>query len=448
MSNQSHFHYTPEIFQSLVQQTLELAQRAGATAAEVEISEGAGLGVTVRLDEIETIEYNRDKDLGITVYFGQHRGHASTSDFSAVALRSTVEKAVAIARHTAADPFAGLADPQLLAHAPWPDLGLFHPWDLSVEQGVDWARRCEAAAMGLDRRVTNSEGATVNTQNSHFCYGNSLGFLGGFAASSHGLSCAVIAGKEQNMQRDYWYSTARDAQRLEEPERVGRLAAERTLRRLKARRMTTRQAPVLFEAPLASGLIGHFVGAVSGGSLYRRTSFLQDCLGQEVFSPQVTLREEPHQIGGLASTPFDDEGVATKPRVVVESGVVQGYFLGSYSARKLGLVSTGNAGGNHNLVMSSFGGNFDDLLKEMDTGLLVTELLGHGVNGVTGDYSRGAAGFWVEQGKIQYPVHEITIAGNLKEMYRNIRAVGDDAVVRGSKVSGSILVGEMTVAGE
>ncbi|WP_420537395.1 metalloprotease PmbA [Ferrovum myxofaciens] len=448
VSDHSPFHYSQEYFQSLVQTALQQACQAGASAAEVEVSEGVGLGVTVRLGEVETIEYNRDKDLGVTVYFGPQRGQASTSDFSAAALRSTVDKAVAIARHTALDPFAGLADPALLAQAPWPDLGLFRPWDLSVEQGIDWARRCESAALAQDRRLNNSEGATVHTQNSHFFYGNTLGFMGGYAGSSHNLSCAVIAGKDQDMQRDYWYSTSRHPDQLESPEQVGRQAAERTLRRLEARRLSTRQVPVLFEASLASGLIGHFVGAVSGGSLYRGTSFLPDSLGQRVFDERFSLREEPHLPGGLASAPFDDEGVATHPRLVVNNGVVEGYFLGSYSARKLGMRSTANAGGSHNLIATPFGGGFEDLLRQMDRGVLVTELLGHGVNGVTGDYSRGAAGFWVEHGQIQYPVHEITIAGNLKEMFRAIQGVGTDVRVRGSKICGSILVGEMTVAGE
>jgi PmbA protein len=441
------FSYSQEFLQNLVQDALAHAASCGASAAEAEVSEGFGHSVTVRLDEVETIEYNRDKDIGVTVFFGHQRGHASTSDFTPTALRDTVEKAVSIARHTASDPFAGLADPALLARPPLPDLDLYHPWKLSVDDAIGLARRCEASALACDSRITNSEGATVYTQESHFVYGNSLGFCGGYSGSSHGISCSVVAGSEANMQRDYWYTTARDAADLQQAEAVGQEAGMRTVRRLEARRIKTRKAPVLFEATLASGLIGHFVGAVSGGALYRKSSFLQDSLGQQVFSPRVQLREEPHLRKGLSSAAFDDDGVATHPRDVVVNGVVQGYFLGSYSARKLNMVSTGNAGGNHNLVMAPFGGGFEDLLREMDTGLLVTELLGHGVNSVTGDYSRGAAGFWVEGGQIRYPVQEITIAGNLKDMFKNIVAVGNDVIIRGSKITGSILVDGMTIAG-
>ncbi|MDE1941742.1 MAG: metalloprotease PmbA [Betaproteobacteria bacterium] len=444
----NRFSYSQEFLRALVKDALDHARRCGASAAEADASEGFGHSVTVRLDEVETIEYNRDKDIGITVFFGQQRGHASTSDFSPAALRDTVEKAISIARHTASDPFAGLADPALLAGPHLPDLDLYHPWALPVESAIDLALRCEAEALAADSRISNSEGATVYTQESQFAYGNSLGFLGGYAGSSHGISCSVIAGTDADMQRDYWYSTARDPGDLESAESVGRQAGVRTARRLKARKLKTCQAPVLFDATLASSLIGHFVGAVSGGALYRKSSFLPDSLGKPVFSSRVRLREEPHRVKGLASAPFDDDGVATRARDVVTDGVVQGYFLGSYSARKLGMTSTGNAGGNHNLVLDPFGGTFEDLLRQMGRGLLVTELLGHGVNGVTGDYSRGAAGFWVEGGVIQYPVQEITIAGNLKDMFRNLVAVGNDTVIRGSKITGSILVEGMTIAGD
>ncbi len=444
----SRFSYSQDYLRALVQDALDHARRNGASAAEADVSEGFGHSVTVRLDEVETIEYNRDKDIGITVMFGHQRGHASTSDFSPAALRDTVEKACSIARYTASDPFAGLADPALLAGPDLPDLDLYYPWPLSVDDAIAMAQRCEHAALQCDKRISNSEGATVYTQESQFAYGNSLGFMGGFAGSSHGISCSVIAGADSGMQRDYWYTTARDPQDLQSVEAVGREAGMRTVRRLKARKLKTCHAPVLFEATLASSLIGHFVGAVSGGSLYRKSSFLPDSLGQQVFAAEIQLREDPHRPKGLASSAFDDDGVATRARDVVVDGVVQGYFLGSYSARKLGMASTGNAGGNHNLVLSPFGGGFQDLLRQMDCGLLVTELLGHGVNAVTGDYSRGAAGFWVEHGEIQYPVHEITIAGNLKDMFRNIVAVGNDVVIRGSKITGSILVGEMTIAGD
>ncbi len=447
MQANNRFSYSQEFLCSKVQYALDHARACGANAAEADASEGFGYSVTVRLDDVETIEYNRDKDIGITVFFGQQRGHASTSDFSENALRDTVEKAISIARQTASDPFSGLADPALLAAANHPDLDLYHPWELSVEEAIAQARQCEGAALQSDRRISNSEGATVYTQESQFAYGNSNGFMGGYAGSGHGISCSVIAGGEAEMQRDYWYTTARDARDLESPESVGRKAGERTARRLKARQLKTCHVPVLFDATLASTLIGHFVGAVSGGALYRKASFLQDALGRQVFSSGVRLREEPHRPKGLASAPFDDEGVATMARDVVVDGVVQGYFLGSYSARKLGTVTTGNAGGNHNLVLSPFGGGFDDLLRQMHRGVLVTELLGHGVNTVTGDYSRGAAGFWVENGEIQYPVQEITIAGNLKDMFRNVAGVGNDLVIRGSKITGSILVEEMTIAG-
>ncbi len=444
----SRFSYSQDYLRALVQDALDHARRNGASAAEADVSEGFGHSVTVRLDEVETIEYNRDKDIGITVLFGHQRGHASTSDFSPAALRDTVEKACSIARYTASDPFAGLADPALLAGPDLPDLDLYYPWPLSVDDAIAMAQRCEHAALQCDKRISNSEGATVYTQESQFAYGNSLGFMGGYAGSSHGISCSVIAGADSGMQRDYLYTTAHDPHDLQSVEAVGREAGMRTVRRLKARKLKTCHAPVLFEATMASSLIGHFVGAVSGGSLYRKSSFLPDSLGQQVFAAEIQLREDPHRLKGLASSAFDDDGVATRARDVVVDGVVQGYFLGSYSARKLGMASTGNAGGNHNLVLAPFGGGFEDLLRQMDRGLLVTELLGHGVNAVTGDYSRGAAGFWVEQGAIQYPVHEITIAGNLKDMFRNIVAVGNDVVIRGSKITGSILVGEMTIAGD
>lgn len=432
----------------MVGQVLAHASRIGAGSAEADVSEATGFSATVRLGEVETIEYNRDKEVGVTVYFGHQRGHASTSDFSEAALKDTVEKAASIARHTASDPFAGLADPALLARGPGPDLDLFHPWDISVEEAIRLASRCEDTALKSDSRITNSEGATLYTQKSQFVYGNSLGFVGGETGTNHGISCSVVAGVDTDMQRDYWYSTARSHLDLESPEHVGLKAAERTVRRLKARKIRTCRVPVLFEASLASGLIGHFVAAVSGGSLYRKASFLQDSLGKQVFSSRIRLREDPHRIRGLSSALFDDDGVATRARDVVSDGVVQGYFLGSYSARKLGMQSTGNAGGSHNLILTPFGGGFDDLLKQMDRGLLVTELLGHGVNSVTGDYSRGAAGFWVEGGHVQYPVHEITVAGNLKDMFQRMAAVGNDVVIRGSRITGSILIEEMTVAGD
>lgn len=443
----SQFSHSVETLKSLAQDILNQAKKLGATACEAEVSEGFGQSVSVRRDEVETIEYNRDKGLGVTVYIGKQRGHASTSDFSAKAIHDTVQAALTIAKYTASDDCAGLADEALLAKD-IPDLDLYHPWNISIERSIELAKQCEAAAFGVDSRITNSEGASVTTQESQFVYGNSLGFVEGYPTSRHGISCAVIAEGEQGMQRDYWYVTMRDAQQLESATHVGRRAGERTVRRLNARKIKTCQVPVLFEASIASGLLGHFVGAVSGGSLYRKSSFLLDSLGTQVFAPFIQLRELPHLPRGLASSPFDNEGVVTHERDVIKDGVLNGYFLSSYSARKLGMQTTGNAGGNHNLILQSGDLDFAGLLKKMDKGLLVTELLGQGVNPVTGDYSRGAAGFWIENGEIQYPVEEITIAGNLKDMFMRIAAVGTDVEIHGSKQCGSILIESMTVAGE
>jgi PmbA protein len=427
-------------------QLLKAAKDGGATAAETEVSQAFGLSVTVRKDEVETIAYNRDKGISVTVYVGTRRGHASTADFAAAAIADAVAKALAIARYTAEDDCAGLADPALLARA-WHDLDLYHPWELSVEEAIALARECEAAAFAADSRLINSDGATVSQHEAQFVYANSNAFSGGYASSRHGLYCSVIGEEDGAMQRDDWYTSARAPSDLETAARVGRTAGERTARRLGARKLATLDCPVVFEAPVATGLIGHFVNAVSGGSLYRKSSFLLDSLGRQVFSPQIMIHEEPHLPRGQASAPFDDEGVATHPRDVVRDGIVRGYFLGSYSARKLGLASTGNAGGNHNLVVSHGDEDIGALLRRMHRGLLVTELLGQGVNPVTGDYSRGAAGYWVEGGEIAYPVEEITIAGNLARMYRDIVAVGNDVDRRGSRQCGSILIGSMTVAG-
>jgi len=443
----SSFSYSSDTFKQITRDILDQALQQGASACEAEVSEGFGQSVTVRHDEVETIEYNRDKGIGVTVYIGKQRGHASTSDLSPQAIKDTVKAALSIAKFTASDEFSGLADANLLAKDV-PDLDLYHPWGQSVEESIAQAKACEAAAFSVDKRIGNSEGATVGTQESHFIYGNSLGFMGGYASSRHSISCAMIAESEQGMQRDYWYTTARDPGDLDNAQSVGLRAGERTVRRLDARKLPTMQVPVLYEASLASGLLSHFVSAVSGGSLYRKSSFLLDSLSQEIFAPFIEIKELPHLAKGLASAPFDNEGVATHARDVVSKGVLQGYFLGSYSARKLGMVTTGNAGGNHNLILSSTGQDFAQLLKMMDKGLLVTELLGQGVNPVTGDYSRGAAGFWVEHGEIQYPVEEITIAGNLKDMFKGIVAVGNDVLIRGSKQCGSILVDRMTIAGE
>ncbi len=442
------FSYPVASLQSMVNDCLRLARERGASDAEAEISEGHGHSVNVRLAEVETIEYHRDKGLSVTVYFGKKRGHASSSDLSEAAIRDTVAAACSIATHTASDDFAGLADAALLAKGPLPDVDLFHPWDVSVERSIELAREAEATARAVDPRITNSEGGSVSTQNSQFVYGNTLGFMGGYSSSRHGISCSVIAAEDDTMQRDDWYATARDHADLESVQAVGRKAGERAVRRLGARQLKTLEAPVLFEAPMASGLLSHFVSAVSGGNLYRQSSFLLDSIGKQVFPRFVQIQERPHLKKGLASTPFDAEGVATRDRDVVKDGVIQGYFLGSYSGRKLNMTSTANAGGNHNLILADTGLDFAALLKQMDTGLLVTELLGHGINLVTGDYSRGAAGYWVERGEIQYPVEEITIAGNLADIFKGIAAVGSDVLIRGSKICGSILIDRMTIAGE
>lgn len=450
--SEPRFTYSLKQLQEMSESVLGLAKAAGASAVEAEISLGFGQNVSVRMGETETIEYNRDKGMSVTVYFGQQKGHASTSDLSPQALQDTVDAACNIARYTAQDEFCGLADAALMAKN-IPDLDLHHPWQISVEQALEIAKECESAARAVDSRINNSEGASVSTYEGMFAYANSHGFAGGYPSSRHSISCSVIAEDNNNMQRDYWYTSARCADDLDSAQFVGRLAGERTVRRLNCRRIKTAQVPVLFEASLASGLISSLVGAISGGNLYRKSSFLLDSLGKQVMSPIVNIYEDPHLKRGLASTSFDNEGVATKPRTLVQDGVLQGYMLSSYSARKLGMVSTGNAGGNHNLIVRHGGGDsesldFNGLLKTMDTGLLVTELLGQGLNMVTGDYSRGAAGFWVENGAIAYPVEEITIAGNMADMFKQIVAIGNDMLVQGSKQTGSILIERMTVAGE
>ena len=446
-STKTHFSHSPDTLRQIAQDLIQYARQQGATACSAEVSDGFGQAVTVRQGEVETIEYNRDKGLGISVYIGQRRGSASTSDFSPQAVRDTVDAALNIARFTAIDDCAGLPEPEMLATA-FPDLDLYYPWSLDVDGAIELANRCEQAAFDADKRIKNSEGASVNVHESQFVYANSLGFIGGFPTSRHSISCSVIAGKNNAMQRDYWYGEARDPADLLAAEKVGRIAAERTVRRLNARKLATMQVPVLFEAPIAASLLGHFVNAVSGGSLYRKSSFLLDQLGQPVFSSNIRIDDVPDIRKGLASGAFDGEGVKTQRRTIVDHGVLQGYFLGSYSARKLGMRTTGNAGGTHNLIVQPGELDFEGLLKKMNRGLLVTELLGSGVNAVTGDYSRGAAGFWVEHGEIQYPVEEFTIAGNLKEMYKHIAAVGNDVLVQGSRQCGSILIENMMVAGQ
>ena len=427
--------------------SLEAARRRGASDAEVEVSSAVGQSVTVRRGEVETVEYNRDKGLGITVYFGKRRGNASTSDLSAEAVERTVEAACAIARHTAEDEATGLPDADRLFRGSAPDLDLYHPWGLTVEEAIEIARRTEAAALAVDRRITNSEGATVSGYDTDFVLANTRGFCDGFGSSKASISCSVVAEDAGGMQRDYWYTTHRDPARLEDAERVGRTTGERAVRRLGSRRLPTAEAPVLFEANVAGSLISHFVSAATGSSLYRHSSFLIDRLGTPVFAPSVEILEDPHRPAEMASAYYDAEGVATAARAVVAGGVLQGWFLSSYSARKMGLASTGNAGGNHNLIVAPGEDDLDGLVRRMGRGLLVTELMGQGVNPVTGDYSRGAAGFWVEGGEIRFPVEEVTIAGNLLDMYRGIVAVGRDVLVRGSKQTGSILVDRLTIAG-
>ncbi len=443
----SGFSYTLDEIKQMSEDVLKVAKALGASQAEAELSLSIGQNVSVRMKEVEHIEYNRDKGMSVTVYFGKQKGHASTSDLSPQALKDTVSAACNIAKYTAQDEFCGLADADLMAKEIL-DLDLHHPWNLSVDEAAELAQQCEASALAVDTRITNSEGASVSTGTGFFAYSNSHGFTGGYSSSRHGISCSVIAESDDNMQRDYWYTTARAAADLQSPGLIGKLAGERTVRRLNARKIKTCQVPVLFEAPLASGLISTLISAVSGGNLYRKSSFLLDSIGQQVASPLLNIYEDPLIKKGLASSPFDNEGVATHSRQLVKDGVLQGYVLSSYSARKLGLKTTGNAGGNHNLLVQSGALDFAGMLKEMGTGLVVTELLGHGMNMVTGDYSRGAAGFWVENGVIVHPVEEITIASNMTEMLKMIVAIGNDVLVQGSKQVGSILIERMTVACE
>ena len=444
----NHFSHSLDTLRSLAEEVLGYARQAGANDCEVDISEGFGQSVTVRCGEVETIEHNRDKGIGVTVYLGQRKGYASTSDFSSTAVRETVAAALNIARYTAEDACAGLPERELLASREQGavDLGLYCPWALSVEAAADLARRCEQAAFAVSPQVSNSEGATVSTQEGQFVAANSLGFIGGYPTSRHYLSCSVIAGSGDGMQRDDWYSTSRDPRGIASPEEIGDYAARRALSRLKPRKIRTCKVPVLFEAPLAASLIASFVHAASGGSLYRKTSFLVDSLGRRIFPESLHIDERPHLAGGLASSMFDNDGVATRDRSVVADGELQGYFLSTYTARKLGMQTTGNSGGCHNLIVRSGSHDFRGLLAKMGRGLLVTELLGHGINYVTGDYSRGAAGYWVEGGEIRHAVEEITIAGNLRDMFLGIVEVGNDVVLRGSRQVGSILVDEMKVA--
>ena len=431
---------------SISQRLREKARALGASQCEVSCSEERGMDVNVRLGEVETVESTHDRGIAVTVYFGQRKGSASTADLQETSLETTVAQACAIARHTEDDPAAGLADAALMARE-FPDLDTWHPWQLDARHAVDLALACEAAGRQADARIGNSDGASVATAQSLSVYANSHGFIGRERSSHHSIGCALIAGQGDGMQRDGWYSSAMARADLQDPQAIGRRAAERTVARLQPRSLPTGQVPVLFAAEVARSLIGHLLGAVSGGALYRRASFLLDSVGTHLFQDWFAIDEQPLLRRGLRSTAFDGEGVATRDAALVQGGVLQRYVLGSYSARKLGLQTTGNAGGVHNLKVAANAGDLSSLLSGMGTGLLVTELMGQGVNGVTGDYSRGAAGFWVENGQVAWPVDSITIAGNLKQMFASIEAVGSDVDPRSHIATGSILMGKMTVAG-
>lgn len=424
---------------------LELAKNKGATSSELSIGASRGLSVNARMNEVETVEFNQDQSLSLTLYKGQRKGHVSVTDLTDKALEQAVDMALAFAEHTAEDPYAGLASAELMA-SQWDDPELYYPQPFDVEQLVDLSLACEAEGR-KDSRITNSDGAGFHVGERTTLYANSHGFQGQLWGTNYSASCVLIAGEGDQMQRDYWYDSQRRWDLLSSPESIGQKAAERTLMRLNPQKISTRKVPVLFAAEIASGLLGHLMGAISGGSLYRNASFLKDRLGEPLFPEFVSVFEQPHLKGGVASAPFDQEGVATRDNTFVAEGVLQQYMLGSYSARKLGLETTANAGGARNLRVSSTGESYDQMLKKLGTGLLVTELMGQGVNMVTGDYSRGAAGFWVENGVIQYPVHEITIAGNLQDMFRSIVAIGSDVDTRGNTQTGSILIEEMSVAG-
>jgi len=437
----------PKELEATVRTVIDEAKRRGATQAEAAVSVDAGLSVAVRLGDVETLEYHSDRGLGVTVYFDQRKGSASSADLSREALVQTVDKAVSIARYTAEDPCAGLAESALMATTV-PDLDLCHPWPLTPDKAIALALECEQAARNVDPRITNSEGAGINSHQGLRVYGNSHGFVGSIPSTNHSLSCAVVASDTAGMERDYWYDSARAHDDMVAPSTIGRIAGERTVRRLGARKIETVNAPVLFPPELARGLVGHFVAGIRGAPQYRKATFLLDSVGQQIFPDFVNIGERPHLLRAAGSAPMDNEGVATHDRELVSDGVVQGYVLSSYSARKLGLQTTGNAGGVHNLlVQPSFSGGLDELAREMQTGFLVSELMGQGVNGMTGDYSRGAAGFWVENGQISYPVHEVTIAGNLRDMFKNIVAIGNDIDTRGRVRSGSVLLQQMTIAG-
>lgn len=439
---------TPECdrLKDRIKTVLQKASQLSVDAVEVSVSSSSGLSASIRMGEVDVVEFTRDKSLTLTVYKGRQKGSASTSDIRPEALDSTLAAACQISQYTQSDPFSGLLETQFLAKD-IPDCHLYHPTEVSPEQAIELAKSCEDSARAYDKRIVNSDGATFSQLNHCYAYGNSNGFIGAYPSTQFSLSCVVVAKSSQGMERDYEYSVARDFQDLEDKKLLGEQAAKRTLKRLDARQIKTGQVPVIFSARLASGFFGHFLSAISGGQLYRKASFLLESLDKKVFPNFLNIREEPHQLKGLGSAPFDSEGAATQPRYLVEEGILKSYVLSGYSARKLGLTTTGNCGGVHNVIVENQDKDLSALLKEMGTGLLVTELMGHGINLVTGDYSRGAFGYWVEGGEIQYPVHEITIAGNLKELFANLVAVGSDVDKRSSIQSGSVWVDRMTIAG-
>jgi len=430
-----------------VEHILAEAKRQGASACEVAVSAQQGLSVGVREREVESVEFTQDQGFSITVYSGQRKGSASTTIAGADAIRETVAAALAIAKHTSEDECAGLASAELMAKE-LPELDIWHPWDVSPEQAIELALECEAAAFAADSRISKADGTSVDSDRGCTVYGNSHGFIGGYAGTRHSMSCVMIAGQGDKMQRNYWYDYARNAKNLASVQTIGELAAQRTVSRLGARSVPTCEVPVIFSAEVAGGLIGHLLGAIAGGSLYRKTSFLVDALGEQLFPDWFTLDERPLLLGGLDSSAFDGDGLATYAKPFVEQGRLVSYMLSTYSGRKLGMPSTANAGGARNLFVTHGDQNQAALLKQMGRGLLVTELMGQGLNLVTGDYSRGAGGYWVENGEIQYPVEEVTIAGNLRDLYRNIQAIGNDLDLRGSIRTGSILLEKMTVAGQ
>jgi len=430
----------------IVNDLLKESAKQGASSADAGLSVDVGLSVTARLGDVETVEHHKGQSFGVTVYFGQKKGSANTTDFSLSALKDTVSAACRIARYSTEDEFAGLPDADMLA-TQFPELDLDHPWALKVDEAIDLAVECENIARGYHEEIVNSEGANVDTYQGMRVFGNSLGFLQGERGTRHSLHCSVLGKRGDSMQRDYWYTVARDKAELESAHTVGEKAASRTLRRLQAKSLSTRTCPVIYAAEVASSLVGHFIGAIRGGSVYRKSTFLLDYIDKSVFPPFVRIHEQPYLIKSLGGACYDSEGVSCKTRDIVSQGILKSYVLSSYSGRKLGMPTTGNAGGVHNLTVDPGSLDQPGLLAEMGTGLLITELMGQGVNIVTGDYSRGAAGYWVENGEVQYPVEEITVAGNLKDIFKNLVAVGNDVDLRGNTRTGSWLVEQMTVAG-